>query len=77
MPLYEYKCGNCKKIFEELIRNISDESGISCPVCGSKEIKRLMSAYSAFGSSSSVTDYSDDSSSNCPSCGCGGGSCGI
>ncbi len=77
MPIYEYKCSGCKRIFEELIRNPSDETGIKCPVCGSTSVKKIMSSYSAFGSSNTEPDYSDSGSSSCPSCGCGSGSCGI
>ena len=40
MPLYEYKCNNCKKVFERL-NNIYDNSDEFCPVCGSVSHKIL------------------------------------
>lgn len=75
MPVYEYKCESCKKVFEELIRNNDTENDLKCPYCGSREFRKLMSSYSAFGSSRDSVD-SFDTGSSCPSCGCDGGSCG-
>jgi len=44
MPLFEFSCEKCKKVFEELLYT-SDISNVSCPVCGSKKIKRKLSAF--------------------------------
>ncbi len=74
MPIYEYKCNNCSKIFEEFIRESFNESDLICPYCSSKSIRRIMSSYSAFGSNNSEDGFSNNAP---PSCGCGGGSCGI
>jgi len=76
MPIYEYKCSECNKIFELLVRSSDNIAEIVCPVCGSKSVKKVMSSYAAFNSSSESFDY-NDSGSSCPSCGCDGGSCGI
>ena len=76
MPIYEYKCLECNKIFEEFIRNSNDLGELLCPNCGSKSIKRIMSSYSAFNASSENLDYGD-SGSSCPTCGCDGGSCDV
>lgn len=32
MPLLQYVCKNCKKSFEELVKNFDDE--VKCPDCG-------------------------------------------
>jgi putative FmdB family regulatory protein len=32
MPIYEYYCSKCEKIFEELI--LGAPKGIKCPSCG-------------------------------------------
>lgn len=40
MPIYEYKCHSCGRIFEEIV--ISDLDVIGCG-CGSREIDRVMS----------------------------------
>ena len=41
MPLYEFECGKCGHIFEELCS--SDEMAI-CPVCASGETRKRISA---------------------------------
>jgi putative FmdB family regulatory protein len=41
MPLYEYKCKSCGKIFEKL-ESFNTESVRKCPECGSPA-KRLLS----------------------------------
>jgi putative FmdB family regulatory protein len=47
MPLYEYYCGSCHGVFEELrqIRNAADPAG--CPECG-RDAPRIMSGFTAF-----------------------------
>jgi putative FmdB family regulatory protein len=41
MPIYEYTCKSCGKIFEKL-QKINDKPAISCPNCG-KTVKRIIS----------------------------------
>ncbi|HET8540009.1 MAG TPA: zinc ribbon domain-containing protein, partial [Anaeromyxobacter sp.] len=43
MPIYEYACNPCGKVFEELVIRRSDEDEISCPSCKSREVSRVMS----------------------------------
>ena len=33
MPIYEYRCGNCHKIFEEWRRHIDEDVRCPCPEC--------------------------------------------
>ncbi|MFH1074629.1 MAG: zinc ribbon domain-containing protein, partial [Candidatus Firestonebacteria bacterium] len=73
MPLYEFACEKCKKVFEELLYS-SDISNVSCPGCGGRKVKRKISA---FGVKSGGTKGSFEH--NCayrktctkPSCSCG------
>ncbi|HUT04582.1 MAG TPA: zinc ribbon domain-containing protein [bacterium] len=53
MPIYEYECQECKTRFE-FLQGIN-ESGdqVSCPECGAKGPKRLMSMFGSNVSSSS------------------------
>jgi putative FmdB family regulatory protein len=47
MPVYEYKCKKCGKIFESF-RWASEESTEEvCPKCGSKETERQLSVFSS------------------------------
>lgn len=43
MPIYEYRCLECGKISEILLRN-PDSGSIKCPVCGSENLEKLLSA---------------------------------
>ncbi|NLP11986.1 zinc ribbon domain-containing protein [bacterium] len=66
MPIYEYRCERCDKVFEELIRSSYSEQAIVCRHCGSSEIKR---APSLFGfSSRSDSGATVASGHNCSGC---------
>lgn len=76
MPIYEYKCKSCSKEFSIYFSSY-DAGEITCPNCGSKEIKKCISSIThikkgdggeEMGSSSS-SSCSSCSSNNCSSCG--------
>ncbi len=55
MPLYEYNCPKCKKIFETIV-SISRQDDVKCPDCGCSDVERVLSLFStAAGSSSSCS----------------------
>ncbi len=43
MPLYEYECNSCGKVFEQLTA-ISGKESVHCSACGSDDVKKLLSA---------------------------------
>jgi putative FmdB family regulatory protein len=45
MPIYEYRCIDCKKPFE-IVRAISEEKSkpVKCPKCESKKVERQWSS---------------------------------
>ena len=43
MPVYDFKCCDCGKVSEILLRSESSKA-VSCPDCGSHDLERLMSA---------------------------------
>jgi putative FmdB family regulatory protein len=47
MPIYEYKCENCKNEFE-VFTFLKDEEPL-CPSCGSKEVKKKVSNFQSSG----------------------------
>lgn len=53
MPIYEYTCKKCNKIFESLVLSSRDIKGIQCPECGSEEVQKMLSSFS-FGSIETV-----------------------
>jgi putative FmdB family regulatory protein len=44
MPVFEYQCKKCSKVFEILHLTLTKEESITCPFCQSTEYKRLISA---------------------------------
>jgi putative FmdB family regulatory protein len=45
MPLYDYLCTECRKTSEILVTRSSEEP--CCPVCGSRKVKKMLSAPSS------------------------------
>jgi putative FmdB family regulatory protein len=67
MPIYEFRCKSCKKIFEELVRSRDQE--IVCPECKSREVEKLISTFASVGGESSGdSSCSGCTSSNCSHC---------
>jgi len=48
MPIYEFRCSQCGNEFETLVLR-SGEEAVICPACGSKEAKKILSAFSRSG----------------------------
>jgi putative FmdB family regulatory protein len=44
MPLYEYRCRGCGKLFEELVSASATESP-PCPSCGAADGQRVLSTF--------------------------------
>ncbi|MGI6621474.1 MAG: FmdB family zinc ribbon protein [Bacillota bacterium] len=64
MPIFEYKCKHCGKVFECLVRKHDIPA---CPDCGTQDLTKLMSRF--------ATNVRKGSGSQ-SSCGtCSGGTC--
>ncbi len=70
MPIYEYQCADCNKVFE-ILHGINEKPELHCESCGSANVTRVMSA-GAFvfkGSGFYATDYKNKpSGSSCSAC---------
>ena len=44
MPIFEYLCLSCGKLFEKLQKS-AEEKAPDCPACGSAEVKRELSSF--------------------------------
>ncbi len=50
MPLYEFTCTKCGKVFEELLSLAELEAGdLECPACGAGEVTRDLSTFATSG----------------------------
>ena len=58
MPIYEYRCTECHRIFEDFKRHVDDANESTCPFCRSST-KRLISqtSFALKGSGWYATDY--------------------
>jgi len=59
MPIYEYECSKCNKVFEEL-QSFSDPDIKKCPFCKKPKLKKLisLSSFQLKGDGWYSTDYS-------------------
>jgi len=75
MPIYEYACGKCGNVFEELVFSASDEAGVVCPACGADKPKRCLSACAAViaGTGSGAGEGASAHGRGCGASGPGGG----
>lgn len=49
MPLYEYRCGACKRVFEAYTRLSEESKSAACPMCGAASEKIGISVVNAAG----------------------------
>jgi putative FmdB family regulatory protein len=49
MPMYEYRCANCGRLYEQLRRMPEADKDLRCPHCESEDVKRQFSACSVRG----------------------------
>lgn len=68
MPIYDYRCDNCGKVYDVFHKVKEVEEDVVCPECESTKHTRLLSAPSiSMGSGSDLPPCGDGS--------CCGGSC--
>ena len=75
MPIFNYKCDKCGKVFEALLKSRTAQA--ECPACGSKELTQTPNRISVGRSNAN----SCSAQAMCPGaasggCGCAGGCCG-
>jgi len=47
MPLLEFECLECGKVFEKLVRKSDEDVEVVCPVCGSLKVEGILSTFSS------------------------------
>jgi putative FmdB family regulatory protein len=63
MPIYEYRCNDCGKVFSKLQRMGATAEGVTCPACGSKNVERMVSSFA-----SATSGAGAGAGSSAPSC---------
>ena len=61
MPLYEYRCQDCRRRSTVLIRSLSNPPEPSCEHCGGSNLTRLISKFSFHRSWGDSLDWAPDS----------------
>lgn len=70
MPIYEYTCQDCERVFETLRLMSQADAPIPCAACGGTQTRRKISLFYAESGGRAVAGASG------PSCGsCAGGDC--
>lgn len=60
MPLYEYRCDKCQRIFSLLIGMTAEKAKKQCPHCGGRKLTKLISRPARIVKSDSYDDCGDD-----------------
>lgn len=66
MPIYEYRCDECRNLFEVLTTATTTSEEITCSQCGSRKVKKTISA-SSFRISSGGSAIPSGALSGCSS----------
>jgi len=45
MPIYEFECRKCGHKFDLILKADEDYAHLTCPSCGRKELKKLISSF--------------------------------
>jgi putative FmdB family regulatory protein len=70
MPIYEYVCKDCDKVFETIRPMSQSDAPIKCAICGGTHTQRKLSVFFAESGGKAVSGTST------PGCAtCSGGSC--
>jgi putative FmdB family regulatory protein len=50
MPIYEYQCEACHHCFDKFVRSMLTEIEVTCPACGSSQVRKGFSTFASRGS---------------------------
>ncbi|MBI4712040.1 MAG: zinc ribbon domain-containing protein [Planctomycetes bacterium] len=75
MPLYEFWCSKCEKVFELLIRSAADEKDIFCPHCDNNKVAKKFSTFRSMGKGNGNLALHSPAGNGGGCHSCGGGAC--
>ena len=47
MPIFEYRCGGCRRRFSLLVGVVAGTTEMRCPRCGGEQLEKLISRFSS------------------------------
>ena len=56
MPIYEYRCASCKKVFAFLVGVVADSGEPVCPRCGGTDLIKLLSRIARIKSKDAILE---------------------
>ncbi len=65
MPIFEFVCNECDKVFEDLVLSLSRIDEVVCPSCGSAKVKKKMSTFSSKSAGGNSFSLNTSSASSC------------
>ena len=75
MPIYEFECNECHKVFEKLCSMKEDLSRVPCEFCHKKNVRKKMSSFATGSQRNSLQlsggDSHEHSHSHSDGCSCG------
>jgi len=64
MPIYEYQCRKCGKVFEKIQKVNEGGNSLTCPYCGGKKPEKILSSFSSSKGTESSSSCSPAGSSS-------------
>lgn len=47
MPVFEYQCERCGRVFDVFTQRPRDAAEVACPSCGEHDVKRVLSTFAS------------------------------
>ena len=66
MPIYEYLCPECNRVFSFLVRSLNEQREPSCPKCGCEGLRKMLSTFSVTSAENASGSVSGDDSFDDP-----------
>ncbi len=63
MPIYEYRCRKCEKVFEKIQKVEEGGKSLKCPCCGGGKLEKILSSFSSSKGSESTSSCGPTSGS--------------
>ena len=69
MPIYEYICKDCDRLFEKLVYRPTPAGDICCPQCGTRDVEQQVSTFAVSGTVKKVSGGAGCGTCRSPNCG--------